>query len=152
MAIRRQATLFLPDASDVELIRARYNPEQSKLISAHVTLCREDEVFDWSLFARSLAELQPISLVLTFGPPVREDDFVYLPVLQGTDSFQQLRRRLLGGEPRTYTPHLTLIHPRNGKCTDMIFEDASQQLKSRTVIFRQVSLIEQADGGVWQIL
>ncbi|MFN7844843.1 MAG: 2'-5' RNA ligase family protein [Pirellula sp.] len=152
MTIRRQATLFLPDASDIESMRARYNPEQAKLISAHVTLCREDEVLDWSIFAKRLADLHPLSLALTFGLPVREDDFVYLPVSQGIDSFHRLRTRLLGGEPRIQTPHLTLIHPRNGKCTDAIYEDILLHLRPRTATFQRVSMIEQVDGGVWQIL
>lgn len=152
MTIRRQVTLFLPNATDIETIRARYNPGQAKLISAHVTLCREDEVSDWISFAKRLAEQPLLSLVLTFGTPVREGDFVYLPVLHGSDSFQQLRRELLGGEPRIQTPHVTLIHPRNGKCTDAIYEDIVQHISPRTVTFQRISMIEQMDGGVWQII
>ena len=44
--IRRQATLFLRHRESVESIRRQFNPAQAELISAHVTLCREDEVED----------------------------------------------------------------------------------------------------------
>jgi len=45
MKNRKQLTLFLPDtAAAIEKIRAEFNPEQLKLISAHVTMCREEEI------------------------------------------------------------------------------------------------------------
>jgi hypothetical protein len=43
--IRKQLTLFIEESNvTIEKIRAEFNPEQYTLISAHVTLCREDEI------------------------------------------------------------------------------------------------------------
>ena len=54
---RRQVTLFVPDPtrSMLEAIRKRLDPVQYRLIRAHVTLCREDE-----LAARSVTELEAL--------------------------------------------------------------------------------------------
>ena len=43
---RRQLTLFLSEScsSEIEKCRERFNLEQFKLIKAHITLCREDEI------------------------------------------------------------------------------------------------------------
>ena len=43
--IRKQLTLFLENSNEIiEDLRAKYNHEQFNLISAHITLCREDEI------------------------------------------------------------------------------------------------------------
>ncbi len=150
---RRQASLYLPDPFEVEAVRLRYNPIQARLIPAHVTLCREDEVTDWEAFRARLESLRPFEITLTFGAPVREHDFVFLPVLEGLDDFQLFRRRLLQTEARNQTPHVTLIHPRNGTCTDEIFADISATIISPFQrSFREVMLIEQEDGGVWSVV
>ena len=54
---RRQASLFLSDQFQIESLRLRYNPIQARLIPAHVTLCREDEVTDWDLVRARLARV-----------------------------------------------------------------------------------------------
>lgn len=43
---RRQLTLFVDEKQSVtiESIRQKFNPQQYRLIKAHVTLCREDEI------------------------------------------------------------------------------------------------------------
>lgn len=134
-------------------MRHRYNPIQARLIPAHVTLCREDEVTDWAAFQANLEALRPFELTLTFGPPIRDRDFVFLPVCGGLDDFQAFRRKLLPQEPRNHTPHVTLIHPRNGSCTDEIFEELTASLGSPfQCTFREVMLIEQEDGGVWRLI
>ena len=45
MGVRRQLTLFLAGemAAAVEAVRRVVDPEQYRLIPAHVTLCREEE-------------------------------------------------------------------------------------------------------------
>lgn len=150
---RRQASLYLPDPFEVETVRLRYNPIQAQLIPSHVTLCREDEVTDWEAFRARLESLRPFEITLTFGAPVREHDFVFLPVLEGLDVYHLFRRRLLQTEVRNQTPHVTLIHPRNGTCTDEVFADISATIISpfqRT--FCEVMLIEQENGGVWSVV
>ncbi|WP_148561631.1 hypothetical protein [Pontibacter korlensis] len=55
---RHQFTLFLTENNTViEGIRAKYNPEQYKLISAHVTLCREDEIVPLRLVIDNVSSL-----------------------------------------------------------------------------------------------
>ena len=45
---RIQLTLFVDpkEAVTIERVRQEFNPGQFKLIKAHVTLCREDEIQD----------------------------------------------------------------------------------------------------------
>lgn len=150
--IRRQASLYLREVPHIEALRLRHNPLQARLIPAHVTLCREDEVSDWGVLRGRLESLCPLELVLEFGPPLRDDNFVYLPVLSGLEQFHGLRRDLLDQEPRTQTPHLTLIHPRNGTCTDEVFAEIAASISPFPATFREVKIIEQRDAGVWRVV
>jgi hypothetical protein len=152
MLIRRQASLYLTDVRHIELLRMRFNPAQARLIPAHVTLCREDEVADWDSFRARLESLRPFELRLTFGKPCRDGNFVYLPVEQGVQEFHNLRCALLTPEPRQHTPHLTIIHPRNGVCTDQDFAEISQAIPSFQHCFQEVMLIWQEGGSVWELL
>ncbi len=109
--------------------------------------------------------LEDWELKLSFGMPIWRDGLVYLPVSEArsTDlglTFDRLRAKLLVGQseeestraPRKHHPHLTLIHPRNGLCTDSIFAEIQQSLVEFEYSFREVVLIEQTDGGPWQVL
>lgn len=150
---RRQASIYLPDQFQIEALRFRHNPMQARLIPAHVTLCCEDEVTDWDLFQARLESLSPFEITLTFGIPVREDNFVFLPVQEGFDDYQDFRQAILLREARKLTPHCTLIHPRNGTCTDQTFADISATIISPfQYTFREVMLIEQENGGVWNVI
>jgi hypothetical protein len=152
--VRRQATLYLPEVTGttIESIRSQYNPVQFELIRAHVTLCREDEVPDWGRLASRLSDLGAIDVALEFGKPIREGNLVYLPARGSTETFDTLRNALLstdGQLARKHKPHITLIHPRNGCCTDLMFDDISLRCEPSSVVFRSVTLIEQVDGGHW---
>ena len=152
MITRRQASLYLDDASIVEGLRNRFNPAQAALIPAHITLCREDEVSDWPALEDRIRALVPIALTLEFGLPVRDGNLVYIPVVGSTESFDRLRHDLLaadGKSPRKQWPHITLIHPRNGLCTDEIYDQIVKTITPFTAMLREISLIEQHDGGVW---
>lgn len=132
-------------------MRERFNPLQAQLIPPHVTLCREDEVEDWDLFQRRPGTMPPFELALGFGAPVRDGNLVFLPVIAGQEEFAILRARLLpGGQPRQHHPHLTIIHPRNGTCSDSDFRWISEGIPAFQAVFREVSLIEQTDGGPWR--
>ncbi len=153
---RRQATLFFGDPPPA-LVRCRqfYNPVQAALIDAHVTLCREDEVFDWTAFEERVASLTQLKLRMEFGRPIRRGDLVFLPVTAGAEHFAALRRTLLSdntSEPRTMDPHVTVIHPRNGTCTDEAFAEIERSLPPFEWTFNEVALIEQHNGGQWQTL
>jgi hypothetical protein len=147
---RRQASLYLPDLLHIESLRFRHNPTQARLIPAHVTLCREDEVTDWDAFRSNLECLCPFQITLDFGVPVRDNNFVFLPVRAGLEEFHDFRRALLPKEPRKQTPHVTIIHPRNGNCTDDVFSDISANISPFQFTFREVMLIEQEGDGVWK--
>lgn len=156
MASRRQATLYLPPphAVAIDRLRSAYNPAQHALIRAHVTLCREDEVEDWDDVASRLRACPSITVPLAFGAPVRDGDLVYLPAIGSTSSFDQLRATLLsrpGTVVRKHDPHITLIHPRNGSCSDEVFAALVGSCAPFTVTFREVTLITQLDGGVWTL-
>ncbi len=150
---RRQATLFFHDPPAVLVhCRRNYNPVQAALIDAHVTLCREDEVVDWPVLETRVAGLMPIRLQLEFGKPLRSDHSVWLPVINGAEDFAALRRSLLPHSPRPMNPHVTIIHPRNGTCTDEAFAEIEQRLQPFLWTFQEIALIEQREGGPWQTL
>ena len=66
---------------------------------------------------------------------------------------QAFRRTILSKDARKQIPHVTLIHPRNGTCTDQVFADIAATVNSPfRWTFREVMLIEQEDGGVWQVI
>ena len=97
MITRRQASLYLDDASIVEGLRYRFNPAQAALIPAHITLCREDEVSDWPALEDRIRALVPIALTLEFGLPVRDGNLVYIPpTLVGQRHFGTKSFGLLG--------------------------------------------------------
>lgn len=154
---RRQATLYLQNqpATKIEAIRLRYNEVQFYLIRAHVTLCREDEVHDWSELEERLSILSHISVTLCFGELVRAGDLVYLPAVGSNSAFHHLRNLLLAtGEkqPRLHQPHLTLVHPRNGKCSDESFSEIQALYQPFSAEFNCVTLIEQSGVGPWRDL
>lgn len=156
VAIRRQATLYFnqPPTGLIES-RLRYNPVQANLIAPHVTLCREDEVTDWSAFEQRVAARLPIKLHMKFGEPTKNGNSVLLPAITGALEFAALRRDLLfdgASEPRPMNAHVTIIHPRNGVCTEEIFAEIKRLLLPFEATFREVSLIEQHQGGPWKTL
>lgn len=149
---RRQASMYLRQAHDVEALRCEYNPAQSRLIPAHVTLCREDEVTDWTALGRRIEAVIPIDLTLGFGNPVRDGNLVFLPAVTGLEQFEALRHTLLFSgsiRPRPQLPHITIIHPRNGHCSDAIFHEICRRVQPFTATFHQITLIEQTNGGPW---
>ena len=149
---RRQASLYLPDQFQIEPFRFRYNPAQAQLIPSHVTLCREDEVSDWDAFRAKLETLSPFEITLGFGSPLRDNDFFYLPITEGAEDFHDFRCNLLSKDARKQMPHITIIHPRNGKCTDQIFSDISTTILPFQYTFREVMLIEQEGEGRWNTI
>lgn len=149
---RRQASMYLPDVAEIEELRLRYNPLQARLIPAHVTLCREDEVDDWLVVQTRIKRLLPIQMTIGFGRAVRHGDLVYLPAVSGIEQFDQLRIQLLAPgfkKVRSQSPHVTIIHPRNGRCTDDIYGEIVERLQPFSWTFREISLIEQTNGGPW---
>lgn len=133
-------------------MRKRFNPAQFSLIKAHVTLCRDEDVRDWSETLSRAEMIRAVDVQLRFGQPIREQDLVYLPVVGSTEAFDQLRRDLLGEEHRRkQEPHITLVHPRNGSCTAEQFKEICSEFADELPLrFREFTFIEQTDGGPWR--
>ena len=154
--IRKQITLYVPKPESVRLeaIRQRFNPVQFELISAHVTLCRDEDDPDWPAVQARAEEIKRLEIKLRFGAAVREDNLVYLPVIGKTDEFDSLRTHLLDNvNCRKQVPHITLIHPRNARCSAEDYDEISSLIdEPLDITFRQLTFIEQRDGFAWQDL
>ena len=157
--IRQQLTLFVDkkDASEIESIRKKFNPKQKQLIDGHVTLCREDEIANIDKVLDNLHNLDTSTITIQFGQATRFDNntAVLLPASGDNEQFQQLRKKILTAldmPMRRHEPHITLMHPRNSNCTDETFEEIQSVNMPTSLKFDTVSLIEQIDGGQWQII
>lgn len=150
---RRQATLFLTGLPAIENIRERFNPAQARLIATHVTLIREHEVDDWRVLAERARKFSLPEIALQFGGPRLENGLLYLPCVGGTTEFHGLRADLLDSPAACqHSPHITLIHPRNGTCSDESFDAISASLEPFEHVFSEIAFIEQRNGGAWQTL
>lgn len=154
---RAQLSLFVPaeQATIIEQVRRQYNPVQYALIPAHVTLCREDELTSLEAVLKNLEQLVFPAFAIAFNSPVRFDNGkgLLLPAIDNT-IFQDLRKLVLKGvadQPRIHAPHLTLMHPRNSTCTDLLFKEIQSIPLPESFHFKQISLIEQVNGGPWTI-
>lgn len=159
--IRRQLTLFVEpeEAITIEQIRQEFNPRQFEIINAHVTLCREDEIenLDQVLSNLGLLTQTQQNFSIEFGKVERFDNGkgLFLPAINDNNEFDDLRKQVLFGlndNPRSQKPHITLMHPRNSTCTDKIFKQVEEISLPSKLEFRQVSLIEQENGGKWKII
>lgn len=107
------------------------------------------------MFVDRLRSVREIRVSLELGRPVRNDNLVYLPMIGSTDSFDMLRDELLSTPttvPRKHDPHLTLVHPRNGTCSESEFAMIESLCDPLSVTFSEVTVIEQIDGGPWRDL
>ena len=158
MTNRTQLSLFVPPdvGKAIEAVRRVVDPEQSRLIPAHVTLCREDELAAHRMedIAARLAASRPFALTLRFGAPERfHDHGILLPCIGGADAFDALRARLLAPhQARPHAPHLTLAHPRNPRVPQNELSSAVSLEAGLTITFTGVQLIEQENGAPWQVL
>lgn len=156
---RKQLTLFLEGNKEaIEEIRASYNPEQFNLISAHVTLCREDEILPLAEIIENIKAVRlPEPLCIEFDPISRFPDGrgALLPSKGKNLEFHELREALLKGisePPRDHEPHITLMHPRNSSCSAELFSELRQVPLPSEFFFTRISLIEQNSGEKWRTL
>ena len=156
---RLQLTLFLDekDAFSFDEVRREYNIEQYQFILSHVTLCRENELKNIKLLIKRLKKSNIKSITINFGLPVRfsEGKGVFIPGRGKNYAFKNLRKIILKDDyddTLEYEPHITLIHPRNGTCTDVIFENIRNFSFPSTLSFNKISLIQEQDDGRWQVL
>jgi len=156
--IRRQLTLFLQDNFEtIEKIRQKFNPKQYRLIKAHVTLCREDEIENLDQILNNLSSLNGQKITICFEHPTRFDNGkgVFLKAHSDLKEFEKLRREILQNvvaEPRKQIPHITLMHPRNSTCNDEIFDEINQETFPSIITFSKISLIEKRNDDEWKVL
>lgn len=155
--MRRQITLFVPSplAPRINALRRRFNPVQASLIAAHVTLCRDDELLQWDRQQSHVQQLSSHSVELQFGSPVKEGHGVYLPAVNGADAFHRLRQLVLeDANCRIQTPHITLVHPRNGTCSDAEFEVISRDCEQLDLLitFSEITFIQQLPDRPWDVI
>ena len=157
--IRRQLTLFLDDhySTEIETIRRKYNPVQYKLIRSHITLCREDELENLAQIKLNLSLLDEDSISINFDRLIRSADQngVMIGAKHDNHQYHHLRQVILKGcdLPITFPdPHITLMHPRNSICTDEIFNEIRKIKIPESILFKEISLIQQTDGSEWKIL
>jgi 2'-5' RNA ligase superfamily protein len=158
MNARKQLTHFVPLSASIQLQAARQwlDPVQASLISAHVTLCREDEIADTagSAFWSRLAAAKAAAVTLGFGPPEAfHGHGILLPCVSGEEDFKALRRFVLDSDRLRYqAPPITLAHPRNPKSPHNTLSDAARFLFETTITFTSVSLIQQTETSPWRVL
>jgi hypothetical protein len=156
---RTQLTLFIDqnNSKAIEKATQEFNPRQYQLIKSHVTLCRDNELDNINEIINNLRKLKFPILNLNFGSVARFSDGqgVLLPAVGDISQFFRLRKCILEGiilHPKNLEPHITLMHPRNSVCTDEIFYQIQQIEFPKTLAFSKISLIEQQDGGIWQVI
>jgi hypothetical protein len=154
--------LFVPPdaARALEAVRERLDPVQHRLIPAHVTLCREDELArcsghawrDRLAVADAASAAAPVTLI--FGSATAFSGHgVLLPCIAGEPAFHALRVLLLGDTaPRRHEPHLTLAHPRNPRAPQNVPATYADVPSPLHVTFSTVSLIEQSGHEPWRVL
>ena len=156
--IRKQLTLFLENSNEnIENIRAEYNPEQFNLISAHITLCREDEIESIEKIIERIKSIQlekPIRIELNGVKRFADGKGILIPASEGNNEFRELRKIILGTtEPtKELLPHVTLMHPGNSTCNEKTFFEIKKQEFPNELFFSKISLIEQTNGGKWNVI
>ncbi len=155
---RRQLSLYAPSdiAVPLEATRQLLDPVQSRLIPAHVTLCREDElvtITDSQLESRLTdSSLKPITL--HFGQPeVFDGHGVLLSCARGEQEFHALREHVLGSRAiRRHSPHMTLAHPRNPRSVGNCPANVARVPQVGAITFSSIHLIEQNADEPWKII
>lgn|GEM_PF-364947 len=155
---RRQLTLFAtePWRSRLNELRRLLDPVQASLISAHVTLCREDEIeyLETDSIVRRIKSWAHGPLILAFGLPRRFSGHgVLLPCERGSDQFHSLRQWLLQRQDvRAHEAHLTLAHPRNPPSAGNTEASLQSCPPALQLQFPSVALIEQQGSADWRVI
>jgi 2'-5' RNA ligase len=154
--IRRQLSMYVPQdaAREIEAVRRVVDPIQSRLIPAHVTLCREDELGDLASLRARLRGAPFKPLTLRFGKSVAfAGHGLLLECVEGEERFRAVRQYLLASSSvRDQKPHITLAHPGNPKSVGNSSGTMSALPEVIEVTFPNIYLIEQEGGRPWEVL
>ena len=153
---RKQLCLFvpLPHNRIIEYVRSKYDPPNFKSIQAHVTLCHEHEVADWSEVEDKLAALENVHIPLSFKKPeISKEGGLFLFTKGGSSEFFKYREILLSNdrEVDSLSPHIMLIHPRTSYNSTKTLSQLSKFIVPPGIVFKEIVLIEQAHGGTWKV-
>jgi len=157
-SIRQQLSLFIePPSTIIEEIRSIYNPKQYRLIPAHITLCREDELQplnDILLSITTLSLKEPLQINLDPIERFANGKGVLIPATKTNIKFDKLRALILGEITpiKKQWPHVTLMHPRNSRCDDKIFAALKKYRLPTALYFTKISLIVQKNSDPWKII
>ena len=158
MGVRRQLTLFLAGemAATVEAVRRVVDPEQYRLIPAHVTLCREEEIAGIPIeeLEARIAAGPARRITREFGRAELFDGHgIQVRCVAGGAEYQALRELVLGSrEIARPRPHVTLAHPRNPRAPGNSLE-AAQALPPRwQARLAWIHLIAQEGAQPWRRL
>lgn len=156
--IRRQLTLFLAGetAAAVEAVRRIVDPEQYRLIPAHVTLCREEEIAGLPVeeIEARIAAGPARRLTLEFGPAqVFDGHGIQVRCVARGGDYQALRELVLGSrEIARPRPHVTLAHPRNSRAPGNSLEAALTLPPRWQARLAWIHLVEQDGDQPWRRL
>lgn len=155
--IRKQLTLFIEESNEnIEKIRGKFNPEQYNLINCHITLCREDEIDPIEKIIERIKAInlkKPIRIELNGVERFANGNGVFLPATENNIEFIELRETILGTKQiKEQFPHVTLMHPRNSTCNEKIFSEIKKYVFPTELFFHKISLIEQKNGGKWNLV
>jgi 2'-5' RNA ligase len=154
--IRKQLSMYVPTyaAQDIEAVRKVVDPIQSSLIPAHITLCREDELCDFSKLEDRLNKIPFKPLTLTFSKPeIFSGHGLLLNCIEGKHDFKLLREYVLDSKDiRNQKPHITLAHPRNPKSAGNLLSSTSRLSEIIEIIFPTIYLIKQEMGKPWLVI
>ena len=169
MGVRRQLTLFLAGemAAAVEAVRRVVDPEQYRLIPAHVTLCPEEEIAGIPIEelearipagpARGITQVsafQPLAVkcsrllenIASSSPPMTSAGIFGRPRIGGRQA-----RAIISviARPR---PHVTLAHPRNPRAPGNSLEAALALPPRWQARLAWIHLIAQEGAQPWRRL
>ena len=154
--MRQQLSMYVPEgvAQAIEDVRKIVDPIQHRLIPAHITLCREDELQDNSTLHDRLCRIPCKPFTLRFGgPEIFSGHGLLLNCIEGADDFRVLREYLLDSKTiRNQAPHITLAHPRNPKSAANSLGATAALPDVITINFSMIYLIEQEAGEPWRIV
>lgn len=158
MKPRRQLALFLanPAKDLIDRVRQRVDPVQFARISAHVTLCYDDEVQDWNYVADCLDAFAPEAIQFSFAVEgarsfAAEGKGIYLGITEQSGFYALARARLLATSSsarKQVQPHVTLLHPRNARDGADGWPLVDTMVFPERILLHQVSLIELRET-VW---
>ncbi len=154
---RFQLTLFVPAeiAESVDDIRRRWDPIMAARVAPHITvLYAVENVAELRQHLGGIAEFL-CRFRVRLGPVDhwgRPEDGIFITVEDSDGAIEALRSRtshLRGPDDMSFTPHVTLLHPRTVPPQDMVA--AWTQLRDldpiEEVVISEVSIIGESNAG-----